>query len=118
VHGLPSGREATWTRTAGEEAIEEEGVGFQEESWEPVTMRVRSGAARTTCWLKDVLPAYLPHARVWSFGYEVDGEGFSAAEIEKIAVELLDALGDEKMVETVSFAWLGGDGCGLLMILR
>lgn len=80
MHGLPGGREATWTSTA----------------------------ARTTFWLKDVLPAYLPHARVWSFGYEVGGEGFSAAEIEKIAVELLDALRDEKMVETVSFAWLWG----------
>lgn len=58
------------------------------------TEDIRSGSSteRNVIWLRDDLPTYVPHARVSSFGYELDGEGISTAKLGEKAKELLDAL--------------------------
>jgi hypothetical protein len=64
----------------------------------------RPGSSTETkiCWLQEFLPTYLPHARVSTYGYDLDEEGISAAEIDEKARKLLDVLCNEKLAETVS----------------
>jgi hypothetical protein len=58
-------------------------------------------------WLKDFLPNNIPGARIMTFGYRLENEGISAAEIQEKAIELLDALCNERISDDVSiFHWL------------
>lgn len=53
-------------------------------------------------WLKETLPAYLAHARVSTYSYELSEEGVSALEIDQKAKELLDHVCNGKLADTVS----------------
>jgi len=54
-------------------------------------------------WLKDFLPQHLCDARIMTFGYRLEGEGISTAEITEKAVDLLDKLRDMRKSDEVGF---------------
>ncbi|KAI9770213.1 MAG: Ankyrin repeat domain-containing protein 44 [Geoglossum umbratile] len=71
-----------------------------------------------TSWLQDHLPAYLAHARVSTYGYELSEEGVSAAEIDAKAKELLDTFLYGKLAETYyprTFVFIGHNLGGLII---
>ena len=47
-------------------------------------------------WLKDFLPEKLPEARIMSFGYDSKVFSKSAADIDDVAVNLLDRLNNKR----------------------
>ncbi len=43
-------------------------------------------------WLRDLLPSYIPKARISTFGYRLEKDGLATSGIKAKAIELLDAL--------------------------
>jgi hypothetical protein len=72
VHGLGGHREESWTCTNDEGKVQ---------------------------WLKDFLPTYVPNARIMTFGYSLECDGISAAEINEIAYKLLDQIAEKALAD-------------------